>query len=93
MSGNHSLLSVSARPRPDYGTPDVAAAVISILLLIMTFVYAWMVLRNFGRGLKDQSTSTITYSVPLNLTLFSSLAKTGGCWRKAQRVPVVVCAA
>jgi len=29
-------------------------AVISILLLIMTFVYAWMVMRNFGRGLKDQ---------------------------------------
>ncbi|KAI0296617.1 hypothetical protein BC826DRAFT_1003962 [Russula brevipes] len=29
-------------------------AVIAIILLIMTFVYAWMVLRNFGRGLKDQ---------------------------------------
>ncbi|KAI0286773.1 hypothetical protein BGY98DRAFT_1104894 [Russula aff. rugulosa BPL654] len=29
-------------------------AVIAIMLLIMTFVYAWMVMRNFGRGLKDQ---------------------------------------
>jgi small-conductance mechanosensitive channel len=29
-------------------------AVIAILLLIMTFIYAWMVMRNFGRGLKDQ---------------------------------------
>jgi len=61
----------------------------------MTFVYAWMVLRNFGRGLKDQSTSTRTFLVVLlnlNLTLFSSLSETGGYWRKAQRVPVVVCA-
>jgi hypothetical protein len=38
---------------------DVVAAVIAILLLIMTFIYAWMVMRNFGRGLKDQSMSTI----------------------------------
>jgi hypothetical protein len=37
---------------------DIAVAVIAMLLLIMTFVYAWMVMRNFGRGLKDQSTST-----------------------------------
>jgi len=29
-------------------------AIIAIILLLMTFVYAWMVLRNFGRGLKDQ---------------------------------------
>jgi len=29
-------------------------AVIAILLLVMTFIYAWMVMRNFGRGLKDQ---------------------------------------
>ncbi|KAI9512354.1 hypothetical protein F5148DRAFT_1164297 [Russula earlei] len=29
-------------------------AVISIVLLLMTFIYAWMVMRNFGRGLKDQ---------------------------------------
>jgi hypothetical protein len=61
----------------------------------MTFVYAWMVLRNFGRGLKDQSTSTRTFLVVLlnlSLTLFSSLSETGGCWRKAQRVPVVICA-
>jgi hypothetical protein len=38
---------------------DVAVAVIAILLLIMTFIYAWMVMRNFGRGLKDQSMSTL----------------------------------
>lgn len=50
---------------PDYCTLDIAAAVISILLLIMTFVYAWMVMRNFGRGLKDQSTSTVTFFGPL----------------------------
>ncbi len=25
----------------------------------MTFIYAWMVMRNFGRGLKDQSMSTL----------------------------------
>lgn len=29
-------------------------AVIAIILLAVTFVYAWMVMRNFGRGLKDQ---------------------------------------
>lgn len=29
-------------------------AVIAILLLVTTFVYAWMVFRNFGRGLKAQ---------------------------------------
>jgi len=29
-------------------------AVIAIILLIITFIYAWMVMRNFGRGLKDQ---------------------------------------
>lgn len=29
-------------------------SVIAMLLLIMTFVYAWIVMRNFGRGLKDQ---------------------------------------
>ncbi|KAI0005463.1 hypothetical protein BJV74DRAFT_804560 [Russula compacta] len=29
-------------------------AVIAIILLIITIVYGWMVLRNFGRGLKDQ---------------------------------------
>ena len=39
-------------------TSDIAVAMIAMLLLIMTFVYAWMVMRNFGRGLKDQSTST-----------------------------------
>jgi hypothetical protein len=48
---------------------DVAVALIAILLLIMTFVYAWMVLRNFGRGLKDQSTSTSTFLALLDLTL------------------------
>ena len=48
---------------------DVAVAFIAILLLIMTFVYAWMVLRNFGRGLKDQSTSTSTFLALLDLTL------------------------
>ena len=39
--------------------PDIVAAVISIILLVITFIYAWMVMRNFGRGLKDQSTSTL----------------------------------
>jgi hypothetical protein len=29
-------------------------AVIALILLVVTFVYAWMVMRNFGRGLKDQ---------------------------------------
>jgi len=29
-------------------------SVIAIILLVVTFVYAWMVMRNFGRGLKDQ---------------------------------------
>jgi len=29
-------------------------AVIAIILLVVTFVYAWIVMRNFGRGLKDQ---------------------------------------
>ncbi|KAI0307566.1 hypothetical protein B0F90DRAFT_1944658 [Multifurca ochricompacta] len=29
-------------------------AVIAIILLLITFIYAWMVMRNFGRGLKDQ---------------------------------------
>jgi hypothetical protein len=39
--------------------PDVPAAVIAIILLVMTFIYAWMVMQNFGRGLKDQSMSTL----------------------------------
>jgi len=29
-------------------------AFIAIILLVMTFIYAWIVMRNFGRGLKDQ---------------------------------------
>ncbi|KAH9075793.1 hypothetical protein EDB83DRAFT_2352351 [Lactarius deliciosus] len=29
-------------------------AVIAIILLLVTFGYAWVVMRNFGRGLKDQ---------------------------------------
>ncbi|KAH8992029.1 hypothetical protein EDB92DRAFT_1859470 [Lactarius akahatsu] len=29
-------------------------AVIAIILLLVTFAYAWVVMRNFGRGLKDQ---------------------------------------
>jgi hypothetical protein len=95
MSGSHFPLSVSDPSCSDCCTLDVAAAFIAVLLLIMTFVYAWMVLRNFGRGLKDQSTLTRTFLLDLlnlNLNLFSSLSETGSYWRKAQRVPVVVCA-
>lgn len=32
---------------------DVLLAVIAIALLFLTFVYSVLVLRNFGRGLKD----------------------------------------
>lgn len=46
-------------PSSSFCASDVVAAVIAIMLLIMTFIYAWMVMRNFGRGLKDQSMSTL----------------------------------
>ena len=36
----------------------VIAAVIAIILLVITFVFAVIVMRNFGRGLKSTSTSS-----------------------------------
>ena len=54
--------------QPHYFISDVVSAVIAIILLVSTFVYAWMVMRNFGRGLKDQSTSKFEYTFLMSLT-------------------------
>jgi hypothetical protein len=62
MSGSLSPHSVSAVCCIAHCASDVVPAVIAIMLLIMTFIYAWMVMRNFGRGLKDQSMSTLRLS-------------------------------
>lgn len=40
-----------------YDDSQYPTAVLAIVLLIVTFAFALLVMNNFGRGLKEQSTS------------------------------------
>jgi nitrate/TMAO reductase-like tetraheme cytochrome c subunit len=49
-------------------TYDHSTAVIAIVLLLATFVFATIVMRNFGRGLKNTSASVFCSTLVSSLT-------------------------
>ena len=47
-------------------------------------------MRNFGRGLKDQSRSMSDHYFLTNLTRVFSLAEAGNGWRQAHSIPILI---